>query len=407
MALDMTSFEAALKEHYTADAVENMVYMDNPFLALVPKQEDIGGELWKVPLIYGNPQNRSATFSQAASTDTSSELKAFLVTRTKDYSLAKIDNETILASKGNANAFMEAATTEIDGAINSLTRSLAVSLYRSGFGDIGQINSTVTGTTLTLSNANDITNFEKGMVLVFAASAGGDALRDSGDSVTVTAVDRSAGSMTVTPNLSGISGLTASDFIFVKGDRQDSATPTRLKAAGLEAWCPAAAPGSTSFFGVDRTSDTSRLGGQRYDASGVPIEEALIEAASRVAREGGKIDHFLMDYAKFSELQKALGSKVQYVDLKVNAEVGFRGILVNGPRGPVKVIPDQNCPSDRVFGLQLNTWKLGSIGKAVRVINTDGLTMLRVTDADQVQVRYGSYLNLACKAPGFNINVQV
>lgn len=406
MALDMTSFEAALKQHYTADAVENMVYMDNPLLALLPKQEDIGGELWKVPLIYGNPQNRSATFSQAASTDTSSGLKAFLVTRVKDYSLAKIDNETILASKGNANAFMEAATTEIDGAINSLTRSLATSLYRSGFGKIGSVNATVTGTTLTLQNSDDIVNFEPGMVLVFSASESGDTLRDSGDSVTVSAVNRSAGSMTVT-TLSGISGLAEGDSIFVKGDRQDSATPSRLKAAGLEAWCPATSPASTSFFGVDRTTDATRLAGQRYDATGVPIEEALIEAASRVAREGGKIDHFFLNYAKFSELQKALGSKVQYVDLKVNAEVGFRGIMVNGPRGPVKVIPDQNCPSNRIFGLQLNTWKLGSIGKAVRVINTDGLTMLRVTDADQVQVRYGSYLNLACKAPGFNINVQV
>ena len=407
MALDMTSFEAALKEKYTADAVENLVYMDNPFLALVPKLEDFGGELWKVPLIYGDPQNASATFSQAASTDTDAGLKAFLLTRVKHYSLAKIDNETILASKGNANAFMEAATVQIDGAINTLSRRLAVALYRDGFGSIGNIDSTVTGTTLTLSNSNDITNFEAGMVLVFAASSGADALRDSGDSVTVTAVNRSAGSMTVTPNLSGISGLTAGDFIFIKGNRQDSATPTRLMISGLEAWDPASAPSSSSFFGVDRTTDVTRLGGLRYDASGVPVEEALIEAASRVAREGGKIDHFFMNYSKFAELQKALGSKVQYVDLKVNPEVGFRGILVNGPRGPIKVIPDQNCPSNRIFGVQLNTWKLGSIGKAVRVINTDGLTMLRVTDADQVQVRYGSYSNLACKAPGWNINVQV
>jgi hypothetical protein len=407
MALDMTSFEAALKENYTLDAVENLVYMDNPFLALVPKREDMGGELWKVPLIYGDPQNASATFSTAADGTTDAELKAFLVTRVKHYSLAKIDNETILASKGNANAFMEAATVQIDGAINTLSRRLAVSLYRDGFGSIGNINATVTGTTLTLNDADDITNFEKGMVLQFAASSGGDALRASGASVTVSSVNRSAGSMVVSANLSTITGLTSGDFIFIKGNRQDSATPSRLMLAGLEAWCPFTAPDSTAFFGVDRTSDVSRLAGQRYDASSVPIEEALIEAASRVAREGGKIDHFFMDYSTFSSLQKALGTKVQYVDLKVSPEVGFRGVMVNGPRGPIKVIPDQNCPSNRVFGVQLNTWKLGSIGKAVRVINTDGLTMLRVTDADQVQVRYGSYSNLACTAPGKNIVVKV
>lgn len=406
MALDMTSFDAALKQHYTDEAVENMVYKDNPFLALVAKMEDFGGRNLPIPLIYGNPQNRSATFSTAIAGATTSRLDDFLLTRVKDYSIATIDNETLEASKGNANAFLEAATVEIDGVINSLTRSLAQKLYRSGWGDLGRIDSTVTGTTLTLANANDIVNFEVGMELVFAASKDSDALRDSGDSVTVVAVNRSAGSMTV-DNLSGISGLTAADYIFVKGDRQDSATPSRLAVAGLEAWCPSSAPGSASFFGVDRTVDVTRLGGLRLDGSSVPIEEALIEGASLVAREGGKLDHFFMSYATFSSLEKALGSKVQYVDVKMNAEVGFRGIMVNGPRGPIKVIPDQNCPSDRVHGVQLSAWKLYSLGKAVRVIDTDGLQMLRQAAADGVEVRYGFYGNLGCRAPGFNINISV
>ena len=44
MGLDLTSFDAALKEHYTSDTVENLVYKDNPLLALMPKMEDFGGE---------------------------------------------------------------------------------------------------------------------------------------------------------------------------------------------------------------------------------------------------------------------------------------------------------------------------------------------------------------------------
>lgn len=406
MTLDLTSFDAALKQHYTSDAVENMVYKDNPFLALVAKMEDFGGRNLPIPLIYGNPQNRSATFATAIAGTSTSKLDDFLLTRVKDYSIAQIDNETLEASKGNANAFLEAATVEIDGVINALTRSIATKLYRSGWGDIGQVNATVTGTTLTLANANDIVNFEVGQELVFAASQDSDALRDSGDSVTVTAVNRSAGSMTV-DTLTGIAGLTANDYIFIQGDRQDSGTPARLALAGLEAWAPASAPGSTSFFGVDRTVDVTRLGGLRLDATSTPIEEALIEAASQVAREGGKLDHFFMSYATFSSLEKALGTKVQYVDVKMNAEVGFRGIMVNGPRGPIKCIPDQNCPSNRVFGVQLSSWKLYSLGKAVRVIDTDGLQMLRQASADGVEVRYGFYGNLGCRAPGFNINVQV
>ena len=79
--------------------------------------------------------------------------------------------------------------------------------------------------------------------------------------------------------------------------------------------------------------------------------------------------------------------------------------MVNGPKGPVKVIPDQNCPSATAFLLQMNTWKLYSLGKAVRVIDTDGLSMLRQASADGVECRYGFYGNVGCRGPGFNVRV--
>jgi hypothetical protein len=44
MSLDLTSFASALKQHYTDDRVQNMVYKDNPLLALMPKMEQFGGK---------------------------------------------------------------------------------------------------------------------------------------------------------------------------------------------------------------------------------------------------------------------------------------------------------------------------------------------------------------------------
>ena len=138
MSLDLTSFQPVLKQHYTDMRIENMVYKDNPFLAMVPKYESFGGENLKLPIKYGIPQGRSATFATAQANKTNSQYKAFLLTRSRDYSLASIDNETIEASKGNSNAFLEAATTEIDGAIESCTRALAIDLYGNGSGSRGQ-----------------------------------------------------------------------------------------------------------------------------------------------------------------------------------------------------------------------------------------------------------------------------
>jgi len=397
---------------YTNDRIEMMVYKDNPLFALMPKMEDFGGRNLPIVTIWGNPQGRSATFARAQTRGglTSTKLDDFLLTRVKDYSIATIDNETLEASKGNSNAFLEAATVEIDGAINSLTRSVAVSMYRAGYGEVGVLNGgVVSGLTLTLSNINEITNFEVGMELDVAASLTGAsrAYGSSGNGLIVTGVNRSAGILTfgyaVNDGTNGIPAIGVSDYLFIRGDHSSS---TLTKIAGLGAWVPSSAPTSSLFFGTDRSVDT-RLGGLRLDVSSLPIEEALIEAAVYAAREGSKIDYFFMNYAQYSKLEKALGSKVMYIDLKMNPEIAFRGITVNGPRGTIKCLPDQNCPPTTIYGVQMDTWKLYSLGKSVRVIDTDGLQMLRQANSDGVEVRYGFYGNVGCKAPGYNINCTV
>ena len=390
MALNMTTFAAALKQHYTNERVENMVYKDNPFLAMVAKYEDFGGENLKLPIKYGIPQGRSATFADAQANKTNTQLKAFLLTRVSDYSLASIANETIEASKGNANAFMESATLEIDGAIESATRSLAIALYGDGSGQIGVVGSLATTTasndTITLATVDDVTNFEVGMQLNFGTATANKE---------ISTINRDTGVILV----NAASGATASEVIYIDGDKD-------AKLTGLGGWLPSSAPGSTdSFFGVNRSSDSTRLGGIRFDGSSLPIEEALIGGASRVAREGGKPDVCFMNYSNFADLEKALGSKVSYVDVKASPEIGFRGILIHGPRGPIKIIPDQNCPKDVAFMLQMDVWKLYSLGKAPKILDSDGLKFLRDSAADSVEVRVGYYAQLGCRGPGYNVRI--
>lgn len=389
----MTSFASALKAHYTNDTVENMVYQDNPLLAMMSKYEKFGGKNLPIPIIYGNPQGRSASFTNAQANKTNSQVKDFVLTRAKDYSLASIDNETIEASKGDANAFLEAATTEIDGAIHSAARSLAIAQYGSGSGKIGKIASISTDT-VTLSQVEDITNFEVGMTIVLSSDDGGGSVRAG--TLVVEGVDRDLGTVrTVADWTTGIAAAAANDFIFVQGDYD-------AKIKGLAAWLPSTTPSSSPFFGVDRSVDATRLAGVRFDGTNSPIEETVVKAASRLAREGGKPDYCFLSYSKYAELENALGSKVQYIDMKVNAEIAFRGISINGPKGPIKVIPDQNCPADRAYMLQMDVWKLYSLGKAPKILDTDGLKMLRDSSADSVEIRVGYYAQMGCRAPGFN-----
>lgn len=408
MALDMTTFDDAMKQLYSVERVENMVYADNPLLAMIPKSEKFFGKNIPIPIQYGIPQSRGVTVAtaQGVSRDYVG-VEQFVLTRVKDYAVATIDGETIMASENDEGAFMEAASAQVDGCIHTLTRSLAQKIYRDGYGSIGVIGSGYNSTTVVLATTEDIVNFEVGMSLQFAPSNTGT-LRSTGTGkTTVTAVDRSSGTLTLAAAPSTLGVAANGEYIFQEGDHHATGA-SRLVLSGLEGWFPATAPGgSDSWFGANRSTDVSRLAGQRLDGSAMAIDEALLKGANLVGREGHKITHYFCSFDKYTALELALGAKVQYVDIKVNPEVGFRGITINGPRGPIKVIPDHNCPSNRAFGLNMETIKLWSLGKMVQVIDTDGLSMLRQSTNDGVEIRYGFYGNLACTAPGSNINVQL
>jgi hypothetical protein len=220
----------------------------------------------------------------------------------------------------------------------------------------------------------------------------------------VIAVNRSGGTVTVSTSMGGAaaspSGWTTGDYLLVQGD-------LNAKCSGLSAWLPATAPtASDLFFGVNRSVDTFRLGGGRYNGAAQSIEEAVIDASSLLAREGGKPDVFVTNFASYSALEKALGSKIQYVDMKGPADIAFRGIMINGANSVIKVFPDRSCQASTGYLLQMNTWALEGLGDVPQILRYgDGLEMLRVYNADAGEVRVGAYYQVRTNAPGWNCNV--
>lgn len=395
--LDSAAMNAALKELYDNQTIENSVYADNPFLAMVRKNTDFGGKYKPVPIITGASQGRSATFSNAQNNQSPVQIESFFLTRASDYSIAQIDNQTMLASRTDKMSFLEGSKVFIDGAISSITLSLSSALFRSGTGSIGNIGSISTGV-ITLSDPNSVVQFEVNMVLQANATDGGTPRAALGY---VVAVDRSNGIVTVSTSMGGAAASPASwaanDFLLVQGDNN-------AKIKGLAAWLPASAPGSSdNFFGVNRSVDSTRLAGVRYNGSAQPIEEALIDSSSLLAREGGKPDVAIMSYASYSALEKSLGAKVVYIDHRGPAEIEFRGIQVNGANSMIKCFPDRNCPSNTCYLLTMKSWCLESLGDAPQILRYgDGLEMLRVYNADAGEVRVAYYANLSCNAPGWN-----
>ncbi len=410
---------AALKELYTGDDyMKDLVYKKNPFLALVPKNEAPGGFAGKyipVPLIYGTPQGRSATFATAQSNQTAPQLVSFFVYRVSNYQLVTITNELLEATKDNAGAFIDEAKLNMDTGFRNISNDLALDLYSAANGIRGQI-ATISGSGLiVLVDNNSVVNFEVGMSLVSFSASGTTYTQSTSAAVGyVIAVDRTAGTVQLSAAQGSTAGLPtnwSSSFpnLAVEGDVSFGAHAVQtafLKVSGLQAWLPSTSPSSSeSFWTVDRSADPTRLAGVRFDGSSETIEEALIDGSSLVAREGGQPDMCFMNFSSYAALEKSLGSKVQYVDVKhEEADIAFAGIRIHAPYGPITVIPDRNCPPRKAFLLQMDTWKLRSLGKAPHILTygLEGLEGLRVGNADALEIRIGYYGNLICNAPGWN-----
>lgn len=421
--------QAVLKELYPDDAffMRDLVYANNPTLALMPKDESpdgFAGKYIPCPLVYGTPQGRSATFSNAQNNQTAPLEISFFVYRASNYQLVTITNEMVEATAGKAGAFVDLVKLNVDTGFRNISNDLAHDIFGDGSGSRGSYANTAISTgVITLDDPNSVVNFEVGMTLVSYSVSGLTATQSTSAAVGfIIAVNRSSGVITVSATQGGSAGTPTNwsvtfPFLAVQGDVNFASGGLGVgnglaqKIVGLQGWLPVNAPASNdSFWTINRSADPTRLAGVRFNGSGESIEEALIDGSSLVAREGGKPEMCITNFTSYAALEKSLGSKVQYVSVKHDeADIAFAGITVNAPYGPITVIPDRSCPSQIAYLLTMDTWKLRSLGKVPHILKygLEGLEGIRVSNADALEVRIGYYANLICNAPGWNAVIQL
>jgi hypothetical protein len=399
---DIPAGTALLKEWYDDQKVENLAYDDNPFLVMVPKKTNATGKYIPVPIIWEVNGGRSSQFVNAQGNQTPGQFADFLLTLKPDYDIATLGNQAMEASGDDRGAFLDFATVIVDLAIQGAANSQASSLFRAGTGTIGQISSITAGGVITLTNPADVSQFSNNQVLQANSTDGGTPRAAVGY-----VIGRNVMSGTITVSnvtwqgAAGLpSGWLANDFLLVQGDNNS-------KLSGLAAWLPSTAPSaSDNFFGVNRSPD-SRLYGLFYNGAQQAIEEAVIDAALINRREKGRPRHLITNFGSMSSLLKALGTRREYVDWKMeDAEISFPGVKINGPAGAIECYADRSCQAATGFLLQMPTWKLYSLGPVPKIFRyKDGLEMLRLGNADAMELRVGAYSQLGCSAPGWNSQI--
>lgn len=404
MASANTTNQLPLLKRLWGSKVADPMYKASRFASMINSDTNFGSEGRYVNVTVGPTAGGSANFADAlAAQDATREIR-FFVTHRKEYQVFSLQGDVIARLRGNANGLVEAVKQQADKARYSFSRAIARKLWANGGGALGQISTTTTLTTntLTLRTRTDVVGFEIGMQLEFATDDG-SAISPAGrrgipDRLTVININRDTGTLTLSGLLNSITGITVNDFIFRRGDYS-------LAMTGMRGWNPITAPvpgGGDNFFGFDRgSSDVTRLTGVRITGAGRPKEETLIDGTAEAQINGIDVKEVFVNPLDYRDILKEMGSKREIqVDAK-QANMGFTALSVYGANGEMKVISEVDVPRGVGWGCDTNQITLRTAGDCPMMLNEDGVgKLLRAYDDDAYQGRIGAYGNLFQDNPG-------
>lgn len=373
MAVTTYALWDALKHMYAPWRLESTIAQNNPAWMRARKTTDGGGTDYSFYIEYSIP-NRSATFLNAKTNAGRVRHGKFSLTFADDCAVVQMEEKLLAGSNTDAKAIRNTLKAQTDGVLTALNLSAGRNMFSDGSGSLGTISSTtnLATTTLGVTNAQDIINFHVGQILVFAASTT-SALR-SATGRTITAIDETAGTMTLdsAPSLMA-AGIATGDTIFTDGDYISASD--RLSFRGFGAWIPTAAAftAAPTLFSQNRSVDRTGLAGYAFsDATtyaGYNEDDAVQLLAEHIGRGGGNIDVCYMNPYRVRRLINAIGSSEQFTKSvpftasgKVMATLGYTGVAVATPAGIVECVADRNCPRDTIFCGDSSKVEIVSIG---------------------------------------------
>lgn len=415
----ISALDAAMKVIY--HQYRDLTYKDRPFLGTLPKKKVVGKSN-QYPIKYGNGTTGAALFSAAQLNFAPPKYEAWESTPAQDYAIGRIDGKAVRAgvAGGMVDGLADSVRACADAILAHLSDSISIRCFRPASGWRAQILSVdASANTITLVNPSEASCFEVGMVC--AAGAPVSAAKNAGSAMTtmranfygsgtatatITGINRNTGVITFN-DIFGSTDVVAYDYLCRSGDQYSGGN---LCMSGLLDWCPASAPGATSFFGVDRTAD-SLLGGTRLDASAYgSLEEAIIDGCSLAGEMGGAPKNVVMGWRKWTAFIKEIGSKTNYERVQLQAinaagkaiaDVGYKAVVVHTNTGDVNVFADRHCPHDYSWAYDPNDFILESLGELVGFDTFEnGSTWRQRQDADAYEARGLSYPQLVNIAPG-------
>lgn len=243
--------------------------------------------------------------------------------------------------------------------------------YNTSTGRRGLRGSLLTNATLKLATLTDVFYFNIGDKIVAAQTDGG-ALRNSGSSVTITAVNTSTGVLTAV-DWTTITGFADGDSLYALGDENKG-------FHGLGDYNPTVAPSAgDSVFGsgVDRSVEPEMLSGVRYDTTGQQVDTCLIRLIATMENRPGWDARSYKVYANGLDVANLKIAKEgqRFVDSSNQYQIGVEGFRV----GDGLVVADPFCPEGTFRLVADGAFELHTI-QGIVVDETDGNQMRKAAN---------------------------
>ena len=387
------------------DTITDYFNDEQPFMGLVKHDTSWDGLYRLITVATGGMAGRSATFGDAKANKSPTTYLQMQVGVRDNFATWSVDHKLITLSRNDRGALVRALTAQTEAATMKLKASQNFMNWRDGGGCVGRASSLST-TTATLYDLNDIRNFDIGDVIEFAADSGVAAGGVSPASATITGLNEDTGVITFDINIvTGIPGITATPYLFHKGDYN-------LAFYGVPSYCTLEAPGvgivPASIWGMARTAYPTLLAGSRFTASNLLVVEAIKKALATAYRRKIETTHLFMPPEVFNDIEMSIQGQKRYVEEKVGG-IGYQALVFTTQGGKsVKCYADADIPKNStattkyIFGLNLPEFKFHTAGEYPGWLNTvaNGAgKFMTEQNANATEGRLGGYGQLYTNSP--------
>ncbi len=397
---------------------------EDPVLGMCTKETDWGYAVHHHPLGWGANQGIGRTFADAKQYKSTPSQAEFQLATREMHAALSIEGKllrTFEYTKKKA-LLVDPVTRAGELTIDRMRRRFSQTIHGDGVGVIGRIasGSNVATSTITLDDPNDLKNFEPDRpVQVEATGATGGTVSTevafvssigTEDSPTVTLKDSAGNAVTWA---AAFPSLTVATGFRIYG----AGTYDNDYFYGLGAYLPLHTGSPGTFLTCNRNQNPGWLAGRCMTGTNLTVYQRIKKAARLATDAGEKPDTYLLSTRNFEKLEFEFDNKLQLQKFpaadvgKYKLGVTYQGVTVQGPRGPIKVLPSMWMPDSVERCGQMDSLVMGSIGPLVHWDMGNGMgsmSSMRTEDAtDNRELRAVSDPAFLVKKPGAWVRVAV